>query len=189
MPWKMGRKGWPGAGAAFNPASLPAYLPQWIPAGAWVPLSTNTYKGTTDLEYTGANNIVFNSLRFDLGTSDQWHFVTLPPLNWTTGKITFIPHYIVHDSLGTPQNMVFELGAEFIQDGFLPDATTAFQTITSTKIAGVSTVPQYIIGTESAELTLTGSPADTGAIALRMKRGSDSESDPLYFTGVKLLFV
>ena len=141
------------------------------------------------MEYTGADDIVYNTIRFDLSTADQWHFTTVPPIGWTSGKIKFIPHYVVHDTLGTPQNMIFELGAEFMQDSFLPNATTAFQTVTSTKIAAVSAVPQYIIGTESAELTLSGTPADTGAIALRMKRGSDSESDPLYFVGIKLMFV
>ena len=178
--------GWPSPGGAHVEADQ---QPQWIAAGAFSPKSTNSYLLPTDIEYTGAGDIVYNTLRYDKGTTDEWFFVTTPPVNWDTGKIKFIPHYLVVDALGTPGSMIFELGVEYMADGFLPNVTTAWQTITSTKTAGSSTVPQYIIGTESSELTLTGSPASSGAIALRMKRGNDVESDPLYFVGLYLKYV
>lgn len=184
----MGRRGWPIAGG-ISPAGLVPYLPQWIAAGAWEPKSNNTYLNTVPLEFTAAEDIVFTSIKYDSGSNDEWFFTTIPPIGWTSSKIKFIPHYIVIDSLGTPQTMIFELGAEFILDQFLPDVTTAWQVITSTKTAGIATVPQYIIGTESAELTLTGTPTDSGAIGMRMKRGADAESDPLYFVGAKLMFI
>ena len=178
------------SGAAWQDPNVPAAVqPQWIAAGAWEPLSGNTETDTEPEEFTGAHDVVFTTIKYGDGTSDAWNFITTPPVGWTSGKITFIPHYLVVDNLGTPSSMIFELGCEFMADQFLPNVTTAFQTITSTKTAGISTVPQYIIGTESGELTLTGSPAASGAIALRLKRGSDVESDPLYFVGLYLKYV
>lgn len=188
----VNRKGWgtrDNASGAITPAELPALQPQWIGAGAWEPLSTNTELVTTPQEFTGAGDIAYTTIKFIKTSTDEWFFITTPPVGWTSGKIKFIPHYLVVDSLDTPQTMIFELGAEFMADEFLPNVTTAFQTVTSTKTAGIATVPQYVIGTESAELTLTGNPAASGAIALRMKRGSDAESDPLYFVGCFLEYV
>ena len=173
----------------LDPSELPQYQPQWIGAGAWSPLSTNTHQSLTDQEFTGAGDIVFNTIRFDFNSSDEWFFITTPPKNWISEKITFIPHFLVVDSLSTPQTMEWELGLEYMPDGFLPNVTTTWHNASSIKIAGSSTVPQYIIGTESSELSILGSPTDAGALALRMRRGNDAESDPLYFVGLYLNYV
>ena len=187
MGWGgVGRRGWPDV--LDNNVSA-NQQPQWIGAGAWEPLSTNTYLLTTPQEFTGAGDIAFTTLRFNKGSSDEWFCTVAPPVNWTSEKLKFIPHYLVVDSLGTPQSMIFELGAEYMPDGFLPNVTTAWQNMSSDKTPGSATIPQYIIGTESAELTVSGSPSSTGAVGLRLRRGTDVESDPLYFVGLKLIYV
>lgn len=167
----------------------PELQPQWIGAGAWAPRDSNTYLNYTALDFTGSEQVIYNTIRYDSGTSDGWFFTTIPPTGWTSGKIKFIPHYIAQDALGTPGTMIFELGGEYMADEFDPDTDVTWQNITSTKTAGSATVPQYIIGTESAELILGGSPAASGALALRLKRLTDTESDPLYIVGIKLIFV
>lgn len=179
-------RGWPTAGIV--PGDLPAYQPQWIGAGAWEPLSTNTEQATTPIERTAGHDAVWTTLKFDFETSDQWHFQTIPPVTWTSGKIAFIPHFIIIDDIATPGTIIFELGAEFMADEFNIDAM-AFQTITSTDTPSGDIDPAYFIGPQSSDLTLTGSPAATGSINLRLKRNTDTESDPVYFVGLKLLFI
>ena len=188
MSWGNGApRGWPGAGGSGDNV-LSDQQPQWIVAGAWSPLDSNTYKLPVDQEFVSAGDIVYNTLRYDLASTDEWFFTAVPPVNWTSGKITFIPHYLVVDALGTPASMILELGIDAMPDEFDPDVDTTWQTITSTKTSGSSTVPQYVIGTESAELTITGG-LSSSALGLRLKRGSDVESDPLYFVGLFLKYV
>ena len=182
-------RGFPTPDTGLLPADLPQYQPQWIAAGAWSPLNANVYQSITDQEFTAAGDIVYTTLRFDLGSSDEWFFISTPPKNWTSQKITFIPNFLVVDALGTPASMIWDLGIEYMRDVFLPGVNTTWQTITSSKTAGVATVPQYFIGPESAELTINNSPTDAGALALRLKRGSDVESDSLYFVGLYLNYV
>lgn len=162
---------------------------QIIPAGAFTPLSTNTNKVFSSIELTGGDDLVFNCISYPLGTSDQWHVSTLPPAGWTSGKLKFIAHYIVIDNISIPGNYIWDLGCEFLPDEFNLDSA-AFQVIsTPADVAPGSVEPYYFITAQSAELTLTGSPTDAGAIALRLKRGSDTESDPAYFVKLKLSFV
>ena len=161
--------------------------PQWIPAGAWEPLSTNTISAAAPLEFTTGDDAAITCLQYNFGTSDSWFFVTAPPVNWTGSKVKFIAHYIVDDEIGTPGTVIWQLGADRYTNNFDLD-TISFSTVNLTDTLPDANIPKYRITAESSELTVTGATA-TEAIQLRLKRGTDTESDPVYFVGLKLLFV
>lgn len=180
----------PGANEKLNIAltAIPAILqPQWISAGAFEPLTTNTYTVPVPVQRTAGDDVAFTCLKFDDPSTDEWFYVTRPPKGWTSGKIKFTPHYIIIDDVGTPGTIIWTLGVEMMADLFNIDAMS-FQTIDSTDNTLTDTEPFYAIGPTSAELTVSTAAAASG-MCLRIKRTTGTESDPAYFVGMFLEFV
>jgi len=176
-------RGWPGTGGNVDADQQP----QWIPAGAWEPLSTNTISEAAPLEFTVGADAAITAIEFPFGTSDEWFFITVPPVNWTGSIVQFIPHYIIEDEIGTPGTVIWTLGGERYTNNFDLD-TIAYNTVNLTDTLPDANIPKYRIPAKSGNLTITGATADE-ALQLRLTRGTDTESDPAYFVGMKLLFV
>lgn len=161
--------------------------PEWIAAGAWVPLSTNTYINRVDKEYTVGDDTAIKCIRYDKGTDDQWHVVTKPAINWSSGQVKFLVDYIIEDEIGTPGTVVWQLGVEYYNNNFDLDTIT-YQTISITDNVPDANIPKYRITSESSALAVTGGTS-AGSLQLRLKRGNDTESDAVYFVGLRLAFV
>lgn len=191
MSWGNGApRGWPlnfSIPADYlTESELPEFQPQRLNAGAFRPLSTNTNTDTEDIERTAGDDTVFNTIKFDHNTTDQWFVNTQPPIGWTGGKITFIPRYIILDDVGTPDTIQWNLGVESMADEHNIDAMS-FQTISSADTPA-DVEPAFYIGPESSELTITGAAA-TSDLCLRISRQTGGESDAAYFVGLLLKFV
>lgn len=190
MSRAVGRLGWgeQDTNTGILPSELPALQPQWIPAGAFTPLSGNTNTTFNQEEFTVADDIRITTIEFLFGTTDKWFVVTKPPVNWTSAQIKFIADYIVTAAIAPAAGtVVWTLGADVFDANSDPDAVS-FDEVTITDTLPDTTIPKYRITAESAALTVTGG-TDSDSLILQIRRAAGTESDEVNLVGLKILYV
>lgn len=186
-------RGWPGLG--FDPGSLPEYLPQWIPAGAWTSDPANSQNALVALPYgvsPGGTYSIFTCIDFPQISQDAaqyWYYTTAPPLGWSSNRLKFKIHFIVEDSISLPGSYRFTLGVRRQNDVSAVSGAKTTGNIEYT--CSDSLIPRYRLTDISQEINLASAVAGE-AVHCELTRGvatANDESDPAYVVGMELHWV
>lgn len=159
----------------------------WVAAGAMVPSDPNGADalGATALT-SGRPRLVY--MAFDNATAQYAEFYIAPPKKWDNGTITFKPYW-AHPATTTNFGVAWGLQAVSLSDDDTIDA--AFGTQVLVTDTGGTTSDLYI-GSESAAVTIAGTPATEDMIVFRLGREVADAADTLavkaYLLGVKVYF-
>lgn len=197
MSWGNGApRGWPGSsGGGLDPADLPAYLPQWIPAGAWTADPANTQNALVTKPYgsgPGSTYSIYTCIDFPQISQDSaqyWYFTTAPPIGWASNQIKFKIHFIVEDTISLPGAYRFTLGARRQTDPSTPSGVKTSGNVDYSLAA--ATTPRYFYTALSGAITIVSAVAGE-ALALELTRGtapSNDESDSAYVVGMELHWI
>lgn len=194
MAWGNGApRGWPDGG--LTPGSLPEYLPQWIPAGAWTSDPANSQNALVTKPYgsgPGSTYNIYTCINFPQISQDAaqyWYYTTAPPIGWASNQIKFKIHFLVEDTISLPGAYRFTLGGRRQNDPSVPSGAKTTGNVDYT--LSDSNIPRYRLTALSSAITIASAVAGEG-LALELTRGTaaaNDESDPAYIIGMELHWV
>lgn len=155
----------------------------WVPAGAMIKRTTNGAAATTTELAT--NDVMLSTFDFDQTTEEGVGFWIAFPKGWNEGSVTFVPYWTAASGSG---GVVWGLAARALSDDdALDQAVSGQQTSTDTLI----TANDCHIGSESAAITIGGTPAEGDIVYFEVTRETGSGSDTLTadakLIGIKIL--
>jgi len=158
----------------------------WVPASAMYGASTNGAEGA-QVETT-ATRPDMKVLDFDAGTAEYAQFSVAMPKSWNEGTLTY-QVYWTPGSTNTG-NCIFGLQAVACADSDTIDV--AYGTQIEVTDAGIGTVEDQQITSESSAMTVAGSPAAGELTYFQLLRdaadGSDTFSADARVLGVKIFY-
>lgn len=149
----------------------------WIPASAMRGRSTN---GPADGQAESTTNKIMQITKdFDPTTNEFAQFTYAMPKSWDLGPVTFKPYWLG----AAAGNVIFGLQGVAISDNEAIDAAfgTA-QEVTDARIAS-----NLCVGSESAGITIAGTPAAEDLVVFQVYRNAASASDTMTGADAKLL--
>jgi hypothetical protein len=159
----------------------------WIPASAMAPATTNGCAALAQLE-TATNDINYGVLDFDDAADEHAHFNIAFPKSWNEGTITF---QVWWSSTATDTDGVaWGLQAVAISDNEALDA--AWGTAIVVTDDAQSATDELYITSESAALTIAGTPAANDLVFFRIFRdvsdANDDMTEDARLIGVKIFY-
>jgi hypothetical protein len=145
----------------------------WVPSGAMVARTTNgAASGSVE---TTTNKVMIKTLDFDATTAEFAQFSVQMPKGWNEGTVTFVPVWS-HPATATNFGVAWTLaGFAFSDDDALDQAFGTAITVTDT---GGTTNDLYR-GTESAAVTIGGTPAESDLVIFQVGRDPANGSDTM----------
>ncbi len=158
----------------------------WIPAAAMYAATTNGADAEqVETTATRPDMMVFD---FDASTKQYTQFTIAMPKSWNEGTLTYQVYWA--PSSTNTGNAIFGLQAVACADGDTIDV--AFGTAIEVTDAGIGTVEDQQITSESSAMTVAGSPAAGEQTYFQLYRdaadGSDTFTGECRVLGIKLFF-
>lgn len=159
----------------------------WIPASAMAPATTNGCAALAQLE-TATNDINYGVLDFDDAADEHAHFNIAFPKSWNEGTITF---QVWWSSTATDTDGVaWGLQAVAISDNEALDASWGTPIVVTDDAQ--SATDELYITSESAALTIGGTPAANDLVFFRIFRdvsdANDDMTEDARLIGVKIFY-
>ena len=158
----------------------------WIPAAAMYASSTNG--ADAEQVETTATRPDMKVFDFDASTKQYTQFTVAMPKSWNEGTLTYQVYWA--PSTTNTGNCIFGLQAVACADGDTIDV--AFGTAIEVTDAGIGTVEDQQITSESSAMTVAGSPAAGEQTYFQLYRdaadGSDTFTGEARVLGVKVFF-
>jgi hypothetical protein len=158
----------------------------WIPATAFY-LPTTNPADAASVETT-ATRPELKVVDFDASTAQYVQFAIAMPKSWNLGTVTYQVFW--SPSTTNTGNCIFGLQGVSCSEGDTADV--AFGTAQEVTDAGIGTVEDVQMTSESSAITIAGSPADDDMTFFQLYRdaadGSDSFTGEARVLGIKLFF-
>jgi hypothetical protein len=145
----------------------------WIPAGSMTARTTSgAVSGTVE---TTTNKVMIRTLDFDAAAAEYAQFHVQMPKGWNEGTVSAVFVWS-HAATGTNFGVVWGIQAVALSDDDALDA--AFGTAQTVTDTGGTTNDLYR-STESAAVTIGGTPAENDVVVFQVYRDAASGSDTL----------
>tara|TARA_B100000214_G_scaffold172488_1_gene124038 strand:- start:6462 stop:7700 length:1239 start_codon:yes stop_codon:yes gene_type:complete len=158
----------------------------WVPAGAMYAATTNG--ASAEQIETTATRPDIKVLDFDPSTAEYAQFAVAMPKSWNLGTVTYQAFWT--PSTTNTGNCIFGLQGVSCSDGDTADVV--FGTAQEVTDAGIGTVEDIQVTSESSAMTIAGSPADDDMTFFQVYRdaadGSDTFTGDARLIGIKLFF-
>jgi len=158
----------------------------WIPAAAMYAPTTNP--ADSALVETTATRPDLNVWDFDAGTKQYTQFTIAMPKSWNLGTVT----YQIFWSPSTTNTGDCIFGLQGVAFGDSDSIDTAYGTAIEVTDAGIGTVEDQQVSSESSAMTIAGSPADDQQSYFQLYRdaadGSDTFTGEARVLGLKLFY-
>jgi len=158
----------------------------WIPAAAMYAPTTNP--ADSALVETTATRPDLNVWDFDASTKQYTQFTIAMPKSWNLGTVT----YQIFWSPSTTNTGDCIFGLQGVAFGDSDSIDTAYGTAIEVTDAGIGTVEDQQVSSESSAMTIAGSPADDQQSYFQLYRdaadGSDTFTGEARVLGLKLFY-
>ena len=174
------------AGGTVSAVKIAGKETMWVPASAMYGATTNG--ADAQQVETTATRPDMKVLDFDAGTAEYAQFSVSMPKSWNEGTLTYQVYW--SPSTTNTGNCIFGLQGVACADGDTIDV--AYGTAIEVTDAGIGTVEDQQISSESSAMTVAGSPAAGEQSYFQLYRdaadGSDTFTGEARVLGLKLFF-
>ena len=159
---------------------------KWISANDMI-AATTSGAATAQLE-TSTNKVNYKVFDFDDAADEFVHFDVAFPKSWNEGTVTFQAFW---ESTATDTDgIAWGLQGVFVSDNVAAD--TAYGTAVVVTDDAQSAAGELYVTSESAAITIAGTPAVDGVVNFRLLRdvsnGNDDMTEDARLRGIKLFF-